>query len=121
MSGLVWKFLIRLMLSTGKGDIQFGKEGLKDSFRPVSRDTMQVQDNRGGVNWSLGKYRKAIHNLDKVIGRDPENAQAYARRALAYAAIGKNREAKRDFHSAVALGFGPELLKAGINLRMKLR
>ena len=63
-----------------------------------------------------GNLLAAISEYDEAIRLDPELAKAYANRALAYTALGRDAEAARDAEKAIELGYDPAFLtgkKAG--------
>ncbi len=53
---------------------------------------------------AIGRYREAIHALDRAIEREPEAAQAYSARGEIYARLGDQRLAAVDRARAVYLG-----------------
>lgn len=53
---------------------------------------------------AIGRYREALHALDRAIEREPEAAQAYSARGEAYARLGDQRLAAVDRARAVYLG-----------------
>lgn len=56
---------------------------------------------RGDVYICLGRYDRAIKDLDEAIEMDARNADAYGSRAIAHAAMGRLDEAKRDCEQAL--------------------
>ncbi len=53
---------------------------------------------------AIGRYREALHALDRAIEREPEAAQAYSARGEVYARLGDQRLAAVDRARAVYLG-----------------
>ena len=62
----------------------------------------------------LSKNRRAINDYDEAIDLNPQNASAYANRALTYARLGYNAQARRDTERAIELGFDRGLLESAI-------
>ena len=53
---------------------------------------------------ALGRHAEAINDLDLVFEINPNNATAYARRALAYTKLGQDAHVREDTDRAVDLG-----------------
>ena len=86
-------------------------DNIDDAFDDFERaaggpDYADPYFNRGGLYFDLGEYRFAIDDYSQGIRRDPTDAGGYAKRALAYIALGKDDEAELDIGRAVDLGFG---------------
>lgn len=66
---------------------------------------------RGYVYLSLDQLQRAIEDFDEAVRVDPQYAKAYANRARAYALLGRDSEAQKDVHRAVALGIDAAKLR----------
>jgi Flp pilus assembly protein TadD len=53
----------------------------------------------------LGRHERAIQDYDEAIRINPENANAYYGRGLAYGELGKSVESERDIQKAKFLGY----------------
>ena len=51
----------------------------------------------------LGNYSVAIHDFSQIISLNPDQADAYYNRGLAYRLSGDERQADIDFKKAIAL------------------
>ena len=54
-----------------------------------------------------GDYEKAIEQYNEAIRLNPQDADTYHNRSVAYRLIGKSVEAERDFAKAKELGYDP--------------
>jgi len=59
------------------------------------------QVSRGDSYAEEGQYEMAIQEYDEAIRLEPVDADAYYKRGLAHEALGKTKEARRDFESAI--------------------
>ena len=66
---------------------------------------------RYGTATLLEPYESALTNYDAALNRDPEDAGAYAARALAYAIFGREDASLEDMRQAELLGFDPGSLR----------
>ena len=55
-------------------------------------------------------YERALADYNQAVRSDPESAEAYAGRAVAYTLLNMDAEADLDVKTAVELGFDPTLL-----------
>ncbi len=55
-----------------------------------------------------------MEDYDEAIRLNPQDADAYANRAIAYTLLGKDAEANRDVDRAVELGFNRSVLDSDI-------
>ena len=65
-------------------------------------------------------YKGAIAAFSKVIEQNPEHAEAYYNRAVAYNELGDHQQAIRDFKIAANLGLNPKYAKAYYNQAVAL-
>ena len=63
----------------------------------------------------------AVEDYTEAVRLDPEFADAYASRVLAYTHLNKDAEAQLDLDRAVALGYDGSLLKRAIENLKKQR
>ena len=70
---------------------------------------------------NLGQYQRAIQDYDQAIHVNPQYANAYAGRALAYTIISMDAEAQQDVDRAVELGFNRTRLDSTIDELRKQR
>ena len=56
---------------------------------------------------SLGQYERAIQDFDEAIRLNPQDANAYYNRGLAYGDLGKRVESERDIRKAKELRYPP--------------
>lgn len=77
-----------------------------DDFERATRDAEFAEPyfNRAGMYFDMGYYRFAIEDYDRAIRRNASDANGYAKRALAYIALEKDKEAQLDIDRAVDLG-----------------
>ena len=68
------------------------------------RRIMQADLTRGNMYFELGQYERAIQDYDEAIRLDPEYANAYYNRGIAYGNLGQQELADRDFARAKSLG-----------------
>ena len=66
--------------------------------------------NRGNVYRKQGRFDRAIKEYDKAIHLNPDDAQVFADRGLAFEQKGEPGQAMRDFKKANDLGFRHPLL-----------
>ena len=66
---------------------------------PLCQDWGQVS--RGDSYAEEGQYEMAIQEYDEAIRLERDDADAYYKRGLAHEALGKTKEARRDFESAI--------------------
>ena len=59
------------------------------------------QVSRGDSYAEEGQYEMAIQEYDEAIRLERDDADAYYKRGLAHEALGKTKEARRDFESAI--------------------
>ena len=62
----------------------------------------------------LGQPQPAVESYDQAIGLNPQDADAFSGRALAYTLLGKEAEADQDVVQAVELGVDPDALREAI-------
>ena len=55
------------------------------------------------MNRPLGKYQQAIDNFNEAIELDPEYADVYNNRGVAYAILGDNDQAIADFNKVLEI------------------
>ena len=67
---------------------------------------------RYGTATLLEPYQNALKNYDAALQQDPEDAEAYAARALAYAILGRQDASLDDMRQAELRGFDPGSLRA---------
>ncbi|HNY51144.1 MAG TPA: tetratricopeptide repeat protein [Smithella sp.] len=60
--------------------------------------------NRGVIFSKTGQYEKALSDYNAAIKLNPDNANHYLNRALAYYQVGRREEAKRDVRTMEMLG-----------------
>ncbi len=68
-----------------------------------------------------GEYEEAIVELNKAIELDPEYADAYYYRGLAYDKSGEVAKAISDYEKCIELSNDPEVVKSAQELLDKLR
>ena len=74
----------------------------------------EKQYNAGLHLQEQGRLEEAIQDYDEAIRLDPQDADAYINRALAYTLLGKDAEANRDVDRAVELGINRSVLDSEI-------
>lgn len=67
-------------------------------------DDIRFRISRAYLNFKLLKYERAIEDLNEVISRKPDYAEAYSNRGFAYVNIGNKELGCRDAQKACALG-----------------
>ena len=73
---------------------------------PVDAPTAAVMTERGVRLYNQGRTQESIDQFTKAIALDPNYAQAWGRRAEAYAALGRGDEAAEDRRKLEALNPG---------------
>jgi tetratricopeptide (TPR) repeat protein len=73
-------------------------------------------NNRGVAYASLGNYRQAIEDFNRVIEIKPDYAETYLNRGLAYDDLGNYRQAIEDFNRVIEIkpGFAEAYLNRGL-------
>ena len=66
------------------------------TFEPGIAPTAAVMTSRGIERYDEGKYQEAIDQFTKAIALDPNYADAWQRRAEAYAQLGRSEQAAED-------------------------
>lgn len=74
----------------------------------------EVYYSRALTHYHLGEYQQAIEDLDETIGINPQDADAYTIRGLAYTALNMDAAAQQDIDRAVELGVDPDLLESWV-------
>ena len=63
---------------------------------------------RGRVHIAMGRYKRAIPDLNQVLSQDPDHVEARCYRGLAKEKVGNRKEARKDYarayHTAVEFG-----------------
>lgn len=77
----------------------YSNEALGQILGNEATHLLQTGDNM----FKTGNVRDALVQYDRVIATDPDNAQAYIRRAKLYQAIGQPKEAINDYNRAIAI------------------
>lgn len=70
----------------------------------LNPDELSYRTEAGVINLRVGRYEEAVRELDHVIGKTPEYAEAYRLRGLCHAQMKKTKEAEADFVRAKELG-----------------
>jgi tetratricopeptide (TPR) repeat protein len=78
---------------------------LRERDIQFNRDQAHAFNNRGSVNYELGKVEAAIEDYSEAIRRNPRFAEAYANRAGAHALLKLVIKAQKDAEHARELGF----------------
>ena len=66
------------------------------TFEPGPAPTAAIMTSRGIEQFDEGKYQEAIDQFTKAIALDPKYADAWQRRAEAYAQLGRSEQAAKD-------------------------
>ena len=53
------------------------------------------------------QYEQAVQSYDEIIDLNPQDADAYYNRGIAYQGLGEDERAERDFQKAKELGYTP--------------
>ena len=78
--------------------------------------------NRGFAYGDLGQQERAIEDYDEAIRLNPQFANPYAGRALAYTLLGDDTKAQQDADRAVEKGINARVMRKLIeDLKKKLR
>lgn len=97
-------------------EVQAAVESLSDTTKPPMQAILKLrqlaEDHPENVsaNFTLGmlsmrtaQYENALMRFDNVLAIAPENTDAYAMKAQAYQALGKNQEAKEILEKALSV------------------
>ena len=80
---------------------------LKEQFREVSRGLTAVEwVKRAWALWQDGEFsdpKRAIEYLNEAIRLNPDSAEAYTGRGLAYKSLGQHQRAIQDYNQAIRL------------------
>ena len=71
-------------------------------------------NNRAATYFQLDQIERAFQDWGEAIRIDPEFANPYASRALAYTILGDDKEAQQDVERAVGLGLDRGMLDGAI-------
>ena len=66
-------------------------------------DNYAAHSMRADLLFNTGNYKEAVVNLSRVVDIQPDNHEAYVRRASSYAIMGKLEEALKDYEMAIDL------------------
>jgi len=66
------------------------------AYQPSIAPTAAVMTSRGIERFDEGRYQEAIDQFTKAIALDPNYADAWQRRAEAYAQLGRSEQAAED-------------------------
>ncbi len=66
------------------------------TYEPGVAPTAAVMTSRGIERFDAGKFQEAIDQFTKAIALDPNYADAWQRRAEAYAQLGRPKQAEED-------------------------
>ncbi len=87
-------------LMAGESNRAFGATTLALTLTPEDADLLI---DRAVALGTLGRYREAIEDLDRALGRDPDRAEALVFRAASWRHLDRRQEAARDIERALAL------------------
>jgi cytochrome c-type biogenesis protein CcmH/NrfG len=95
------------------GDPQQTMKGIQELLAVVRKDStnMKAQMVLGAGGYISGQYDKAVSRLSKVVEAEPDNLEAIAFLADAYAASGKNPEAIKWYKVSKRLANNPAYSK----------